>query len=167
MPWSIDSSPRRVERFSMARQHYQQLELPSTCTPEKMDENKEYLRRKLHPKIAIHCQGTLVQNCALEIFSAFFMEATAGAERLLGNTVFRRGIDLPPREESRDFGRDMWVNDVIDKIARVLFDCGFVDSQGEGRNIIVPVLSDKGLLPTHETSRERQQGPMDKWLVQM
>ncbi|KAH6705367.1 hypothetical protein BKA61DRAFT_148272 [Leptodontidium sp. MPI-SDFR-AT-0119] len=141
----------------------------SEVTAEKIYRHKDYLRRRIQPELAIHCQGSLVQNCAQEIFSAFFLELISGVDKIHGTTVLV--VKPGSRMEMEDLGfserRDTWVNDVIDKIAKVLYDCSLVDSQMEGRNLIVPVLSAQGLLPTEESSREKQRGPMDRWLVKL
>ena len=62
---------------------------------EKMLSKADVLRRSVQPELAIYCQGTLVQNCALEIFSAFFMAATEDVESILGTTTLQ---DVIPRE---------------------------------------------------------------------
>ena len=129
-----------------------------TDLPERIYRYKHHLRRRIHAEVAIHCQGSLVQNCALEIFSSFFMAMTENIGKILGTTVFIEAGPMldPPAEPPRDG----WVNDVIDKAARILLDSGLVDSQAEGRNITVPVLSARDLLPTEE----KQRGPLDDWL---
>ncbi|KAG4441845.1 hypothetical protein IFR05_002646 [Cadophora sp. M221] len=173
-------------------------EPPSNVTAEKIYRYKDYLRRRIQPDLAIHCQGSLVQNCAQEIFLAFFLELISGVGKIRGTTVLVKPgprmemdsrmemgprveedvsmemhprMEMDPRMEMNDLGlgerRGTWVNDVIDKIAKVLYDCSLVESQLDGRNLIVPVLSALRLLPTEESSREKRRGPMDRWLVQM
>jgi hypothetical protein len=75
--------------------------------------------------------------------------------------------------EGKELVRSYWKNNVIDKIAGVLFDLGFVESISEGRNIIIPVLSARGLLPTEESSlpaaapreKNHREQTLDKWLT--
>ncbi|KAH9218267.1 hypothetical protein DL95DRAFT_490070 [Leptodontidium sp. 2 PMI_412] len=115
----------------------------SEVTAEKIYRHKDYLRRRIQPELAIHCQGSLVQNCAQEIFSAFFLELISGVDKIHGTTVLV--VKPGSRMEMEDMGfserRHTWVNDVIDKIAKVLYDCSLVDSQMDGRNLIVPGLA--------------------------
>lgn len=129
---------------------------------DKMLSKAEVLRRRVQPELVIYCQGTLVPNCALEIFSAFFMATTEDVEAILGTTALQDRI----MSEYDELGYRVWGNDVIDMFARVLFDSGFVDSTSEGRNIITPTLSARALLPKKESRTEaHRRQTLDSWLI--
>lgn len=144
-------------------------------SPEIIKREAKYLRRKLQPELAVYSQGTRAQNCALEIFSCFFWAATEKVEAILGVTKFdsdamdfndmQRELAYEPRF---DRWTPSWQNDVIDMMATVLFDKGLAVTVTEGRSVIIPVLSKRGLLPTREsTAQQPKERTLDDWLIKV
>lgn len=156
--------PIQLRSVSLSAIRAPNTEEPPDMLPDfdKMLSKADVLRRSVQPELVIYCQDTLVQNCALEIFSAFFLAATEDVEAILGTTALQGRIMY----EYDELGYRVWRNDVIDMFARVLFDSGFVDSTSEGRNIIIPTLSARGLLPKEESRTEpRHRQTLDSWLI--
>lgn len=152
-------------------------EVLNPITAGKVLEEAINLRRILQPEIAVYSQGTLAQNCAMEIFSDFLYAATQQVTKILGTTVYvpddgfklKRNLRLEYVPEPRFNTRDApWTNTVIDAMVRVLFDLGLVETLSEGKNVIIPVLFARGLLPTHEsTARKPKEKTLDDWLVRV